>query len=56
MAEGEADQRSYVYQQEVEQILGKMNSDISAIREAAEKRWTTWKICWKSISRRSTSF
>ncbi|MDB5081468.1 MAG: DNA-directed polymerase, beta subunit [Chloroflexi bacterium] len=38
MAEGEADQRSYVYQQEVEQILGKMNSDISAIREGTENK------------------
>jgi DNA-directed RNA polymerase subunit beta' len=38
MAEGEADQRSYVYQQEVEQILGKMNADISEIRVNAEKR------------------
>jgi DNA-directed RNA polymerase subunit beta' len=38
MAEGEADQRSYVYQQEIEQILGKMNADISGIRETVENK------------------
>ncbi len=38
MAEGEASQREYVYQQEVEQILGKMNADISAVREAADNK------------------
>ncbi len=38
MAEGEADQRAYVYQQEVEQILGKMNADIAAIKTEYENK------------------
>ncbi|HEX2916726.1 MAG TPA: DNA-directed RNA polymerase subunit beta' [Chloroflexia bacterium] len=38
LAEGEADQRNYVYQQEMEQILGKMNADIAAIRAEIENK------------------
>ncbi len=38
LAEGEADQRAYVYQQEVEQILGGMNAEVAKIRAEVENR------------------
>lgn len=38
LAEGEVDQRNYVYQQEVEQILGSMNAELAKIRAEMENR------------------
>jgi DNA-directed RNA polymerase subunit beta' len=38
LAEGEADQRSYVHQQEVEQIIGSKNSEVAKLENELEQR------------------
>ncbi len=38
LVEGESDQRNYVYQQEVDQILGSMNAEIAKVRADVDNR------------------